>query len=63
MAHPPRKGGFRERPHASSQRVYILWVVACVLSSVWAQERSGTEWSHLMVPRTTPEIPMNAAFL
>eukprot|EP00971_Amphidinium_carterae_P280441 5567381-Amphidinium_carterae.2 len=45
MAHMPRKAGFGLRPHASSRRVYRMWIVACVLSSVWTQEKSGTEWS------------------
>eukprot|EP00971_Amphidinium_carterae_P205264 4074079-Amphidinium_carterae.1 len=44
MTHPPRKAGFRSGHHGSS-RTYRLWIVVCVLTSVWAQEKSSTEWS------------------
>eukprot|EP00971_Amphidinium_carterae_P173786 3444957-Amphidinium_carterae.1 len=41
---PPRKVGFRLGHHGSA-RVYRLWIVVCVLTSVWAQQKSSTEWS------------------
>eukprot|EP00971_Amphidinium_carterae_P283174 5621772-Amphidinium_carterae.1 len=44
MRHPPRKAGFGLGHHASS-RVYGFWIVVCVLTSVWAQEKTSIEWS------------------
>eukprot|EP00971_Amphidinium_carterae_P305510 6071099-Amphidinium_carterae.1 len=37
MTHPPRKAGCR-LGHHGNVRVYRLWIVVCVLTSVWAQE-------------------------
>eukprot|EP00971_Amphidinium_carterae_P287321 5703625-Amphidinium_carterae.1 len=38
------KAGFRMGHHGSS-RVYMLWTVVCVLTSVWAQDKSSTDES------------------
>eukprot|EP00971_Amphidinium_carterae_P169430 3356786-Amphidinium_carterae.1 len=40
MTHPPRRAGFRLEHHeAGSWSVYRSWLVVCVLTSVWAQEK------------------------
>eukprot|EP00971_Amphidinium_carterae_P213793 4242816-Amphidinium_carterae.1 len=44
MTHPPKKAGFRLGHHGRS-RVYGLWIVVCVQTSVWAQEKVSTAWS------------------
>eukprot|EP00971_Amphidinium_carterae_P233370 4631922-Amphidinium_carterae.1 len=62
MTHPPRKAGFR-LGHYGSSRVYRMWIVVCVLTSVWAQEKSNTEWSQEHIPCSTLEIAMDAASL
>eukprot|EP00971_Amphidinium_carterae_P024031 474353-Amphidinium_carterae.1 len=41
MTHPPRKAGFKSGYHGST-RTYRLWIVVCVLASVGAQEKSGS---------------------
>eukprot|EP00971_Amphidinium_carterae_P013364 263423-Amphidinium_carterae.1 len=40
MTHPPRKAGFGLGHHGSS-RVYGLWIIVCVLTSVRAQEKTS----------------------
>eukprot|EP00971_Amphidinium_carterae_P042076 826465-Amphidinium_carterae.1 len=61
----PTKAGFRLGHHGTA-RVYSLWIVVCVLTSVRAQEESSTGWSlqstfHclLLAPLASPEIAMN----
>eukprot|EP00971_Amphidinium_carterae_P080907 1600721-Amphidinium_carterae.1 len=44
MTHPPRKARFRSGHH-ESWRVYSMWIVVCVLTSMWAQEKARTKWS------------------
>eukprot|EP00971_Amphidinium_carterae_P327023 6458166-Amphidinium_carterae.1 len=44
MTHPPSKAEIGLGHHGSS-RVYRLWFVVCVLTSVWAPEKSSSEWS------------------
>eukprot|EP00971_Amphidinium_carterae_P143805 2849622-Amphidinium_carterae.1 len=43
MPRPPRKAGFGLVHHENS-RIYGFWIVVCALTSVWAQEKSSTEW-------------------
>eukprot|EP00971_Amphidinium_carterae_P016214 319647-Amphidinium_carterae.2 len=49
--------------HHGSSRVYMLWIVVCVQSSVRAQAKSSNEWSlestfHglLFNPLASPEV-------
>eukprot|EP00971_Amphidinium_carterae_P163370 3239327-Amphidinium_carterae.1 len=44
MTHLPKKTGFRLGHHESAW-VYRLWCIVCVLTSVWAQQKSSTECS------------------